>query len=83
MPIPHQHASAPAGSGPPGLLPLASARQRGRIVMLGEAAMLSVQIARWEQNGKVLEFSMGMNMPGTDDKQFALNVVHWLTRLLN
>ena len=45
--------------------------------------MLSAQIARWEQNGKVLEFSMGMNMPGTDDKQFALNVVRWLTRLLN
>jgi hypothetical protein len=56
---------------------------RGRIVILGEAAMLSAQIARWEENGKVLEFPMGMNMPGIDDKQFALNVVRWLTRVLN
>jgi hypothetical protein len=56
---------------------------RGRVVVLGEAAMLSAQIARWEQDGKPHEFLMGMNHPGTDDKQFALNVMRWLTRVLN
>jgi hypothetical protein len=56
---------------------------RGRMVVLGEAAMLSAQIARWEQDGKVHEFLMGMNHPGSDDKQFALNVMRWLTRVLN
>jgi hypothetical protein len=25
-------------------------------------------------------FKMGMNAPGNDDRQFALNVLHWLTR---
>jgi hypothetical protein len=24
---------------------------------------------------------MGMNVPGSDDQQFALNVLHWLSRL--
>jgi len=24
-----------------------------------------------------------MNVPGTDDRQFGLNVVHWLSRLLD
>ncbi|MDQ3948963.1 MAG: DUF4350 domain-containing protein [Gemmatimonadota bacterium] len=56
---------------------------RGRVVVLGEAAMLSAQIARWEQDGKTHEFLMGMNHPGSDDKQFALNVMRWLTRVLN
>jgi hypothetical protein len=27
-------------------------------------------------------FKMGMNVPGTDNKQFALNIMHWLTGLL-
>jgi len=26
---------------------------------------------------------MGMNAPGSDDRQLALNVVRWLTRALN
>jgi hypothetical protein len=48
---------------------------RGRVVVLGEAALLSAQITA-DSQGK-----MGMNVPGSDDKQFALNVVHWLSRL--
>jgi len=48
---------------------------KGRVVVLGEAAMLSAQITA-DGQGK-----MGMNVPGSDDKQFALNVVHWLSRL--
>jgi hypothetical protein len=44
---------------------------KGRVVVTGEAAMLSAQ----NQN-------FGMNYPGTDNKQFVLNVMHWLTGLL-
>jgi hypothetical protein len=51
----------------------------GRVVVLGEAAMLSAQvILRPGQE----PFHMGMNVPGTDDRQFALNVMHWLSRLI-
>jgi hypothetical protein len=52
---------------------------KGRVVVLGEAAMLSAQVV--EQPGQP-PFYMGINVPGTDDKQFALNVLHWLTRVL-
>ena len=49
---------------------------KGRVVMLGEAAMLSAQVAGSEN------FKMGMNVPGNDNRQFALNVMHWLSGLL-
>jgi len=47
----------------------------GRVVVLGEAALLSAQISG-------ADGLMGMNAPGSDDKQFALNVLHWLSRVL-
>lgn len=47
---------------------------KGRAVFLGEAAMLSAQVT-----GQV---KFGMNYPGVDNRQLALNVVHWLSRLL-
>ena len=56
---------------------------KGRVVVLGEAAMLSAQVIKFEREGKPGEFKMGMNVEGTDDRQFALNVLHWLSRLLN
>jgi len=49
---------------------------KGRVVVQGEAAMLSAQIAGSEK------FKMGMNVPGTDNKQYALNVMHWLSGVL-
>ncbi len=49
---------------------------KGRVVVLGEAAMLSAQIAG---NG---DFKMGMNFGGIDNKQLALNILHWLSGLL-
>jgi hypothetical protein len=53
---------------------------RGRVVMLGEAAMLSAQrIVRPRQP----DMLMGMNVPGSDDAQFCLNVLHWLSRLID
>ncbi|HEY5403134.1 MAG TPA: hypothetical protein VIK24_09700, partial [Pyrinomonadaceae bacterium] len=49
---------------------------KGRVVVQGEAAMLSAQIAGANK------FKMGMNVPGTDNKQYALNVLHWLSGML-
>ncbi|HVY83032.1 MAG TPA: hypothetical protein VG994_18755 [Steroidobacteraceae bacterium] len=51
----------------------------GRVVVAGEAGMFSAQIAKGQQpSGADLKF--GMNTAGNDDKQFALNVLHWLSR---
>ena len=63
----------PAGGRSQGL---AFALGRGRVVVLGEAAMLTAQVAGPQR------MPMGMNVAGTDDRQFALNVLHWLTRAL-
>ncbi|MDM9385397.1 hypothetical protein QUB80_32605 [Chlorogloeopsis sp. ULAP01] len=52
---------------------------QGRVVMLGEAAMISAQLMQ-SREGTVL---MGMNHPGIDNRQFALNMMHWLSRLLS
>lgn len=48
---------------------------KGRVVVLGEAAMLTAQV---DDKGN----RFGMQQPGNDNAQFTLNVVHWLTRLL-
>ena len=48
---------------------------KGRVIVLGEAAMLSAQVGGKQK--------FGMNYPGVDNKQLALNIMHWLSRLLN
>lgn len=58
---------------------LAFALGRGRVVVLGEAAVLSAQIMK-VPGEKDQHF--GMNRAGSDDRQFALNIVHWLSRLI-
>jgi hypothetical protein len=55
---------------------------KGRVVMMGEAAMFSAQLIRFEHEGKPMELKMGMNVPGNDDRQLALNIFHWLSGLL-
>jgi hypothetical protein len=52
---------------------------KGRVVVLGEAGFLTAQLVRWP-DGREMRF--GMNVPGNDNKQFALNVMHWLSRLI-
>jgi len=49
---------------------------KGRVVVLGEAGMLTAQI---DNEGR----AFGMNYPNNDNKQLALNIMHWLSRLLN
>ena len=48
---------------------------KGRVVVMGEAAMLSAQLAGTEGR------PMGMNVPGSDNRQRALNIMHWLSGL--
>ena len=55
---------------------------RGRVVILGEAAMMSAQIAGGNPEARRTQLLMGMNHPGSDDKQFALNVMRWLAGAL-
>jgi hypothetical protein len=55
---------------------------KGRLVIVGEAAMFSAQVARFtDESGRRNEIKMGMNVPGNDNRQFLLNIMHWLTRL--
>jgi hypothetical protein len=48
---------------------------KGRLVVLGEAGMLTAQVT---PQG----FHFGMNVPGYDNRQLALNIMHWLSGLL-
>lgn len=48
---------------------------KGRVVVLGEAAMLSAQMIG--PGG----MKFGMNRPGIDNRQLALNIMHWLSKL--
>lgn len=50
---------------------------KGRVVVMGEAAMLSAQLAGAENR------PMGMNVPGSDNRQLALNIMHWLSGILS
>jgi hypothetical protein len=47
---------------------------KGRVVVMGEAAELSAQ--------RVGNERFGMNVPGLDNRQMALNIMHWLSGLL-
>lgn len=49
----------------------------GRVVVMGEAAQLSAQVY-----GSPPE-PMGMNVPGCDNRQMALNLIHWLSGLID
>ncbi|HKU76681.1 MAG TPA: DUF4350 domain-containing protein [Pyrinomonadaceae bacterium] len=49
---------------------------KGRVLVQGEAAMLSAQVAGADNH------PMGMNVPGNDNRQYALNLMHWLSGIL-
>jgi len=55
---------------------------RGRVVVVGEAAMFSAQILELHTPGGS-DIHFGMNVAGNQDKQFALNVAHWLSRKID
>lgn len=58
---------------------LAFSHGEGRVVVLGEAGMLSVQLVRFGDGRPDMRF--GMNV-ATGNPQFGLNIMHWLTGLL-
>jgi hypothetical protein len=49
---------------------------QGRVVVMGEAGLLSAQLSGPEKK------LMGMNQPGLDNKQLGLNLVRWLAGVL-
>jgi hypothetical protein len=49
---------------------------KGRVVVLGDAAMLSAQVTGSDSK------PFGMNTPDVDNMQLALNIMHWLSGLL-
>jgi hypothetical protein len=60
---------------------------RGRVVVMGEAAMFSAQIYRPGAPGQGSgpspgDIRFGMNVAGNDDRQFVLNVMRWLSGAL-
>jgi hypothetical protein len=57
---------------------------RGRVVISGEAGMFTAQVFREkDENGRdKFVGKMGMNVSGNDDRQYVLNVLHWLSGLL-
>ena len=69
---PATHQEIPAGGRSQAV---ALAFGKGRVVITGDAAMLSAQA-----EGNV---RFGMQRAGNDDRQFALNIMHWLSGLLN
>jgi hypothetical protein len=48
---------------------------QGRVVVMGEAAELSAQVVGADDK-------FGMNVPGLDNRQMAINIMHWLSGLL-
>ena len=49
---------------------------KGSVVVLGEAAMLTARFSGYDGR------RIGMNTPGYDNRQLALNIMRWLTRAL-
>lgn len=73
----HQRRAASISAEQPSIAPVKSVKfGQGRVVVLGEAGMLTAQL-----DDKKRPF--GMNCPGIDNKQLALNIMHWLSGLLD
>ena len=69
--------SAEKGSAPSGRSQGVAFRLgKGRVVVVGDAAMLSAQVIGSEKR------PFGINTTGSDNKQLTLNIMHWLSGLL-
>lgn len=56
---------------------------RGRVIVLGEAGMLSAQVVRFPAGDPRQEIRLGMNVAGYDNQKFATNLVRWLAGVLD
>jgi hypothetical protein len=70
VPAPPRFKSQPAGNAQGAAFDFG----RGRVAVFGEAGMLTAQVTADGER-------FGMNVPGLDNRQLALNVMHWLSRL--
>ena len=61
---------------------LALRHGRGRVVIMGEAGMLGAQLVVEDGPTGKTTHPWGMNWPGVDNRQLALNISHWLTGAL-
>lgn len=55
---------------------------RGRVVVLGEAGMLSAQVVQFPPGDARQTIHMGMNVAGYDNQKFATNLMRWLAGVL-
>ena len=57
---------------------------RGHVVVSGEAGMMTAQVFKEKDKDGRETFvgKTGMSVPGNDDKQYVLNVLHWLSGVL-
>ncbi|HKH92250.1 MAG TPA: hypothetical protein VKA54_10610 [Gemmatimonadaceae bacterium] len=75
---PSREKVAPAGD----CMGLAFRFGRGRVVVTGEAGMLSAQLVTEDGPNGVTTHPWGMNWPGVDNRQLALNIARWLSGAL-
>ncbi|MGO9516399.1 MAG: hypothetical protein ACLPND_05090 [Candidatus Korobacteraceae bacterium] len=57
---------------------------RGRVVISGEAGMMTAQVFQEKQKdgSEKIMGKMGWDVPGNDDRQYVLNALHWLSGVL-
>ncbi len=72
-----KHASSVAGRAQG----IAFEEGNGRVVVMAEAGMFSAQVATLRDGANQRQIKMGINVEGNDNQQFALNLMHWLSRL--
>lgn len=78
---PYRRARAREGRSAAGLAQAVALRHgAGRVVVVGEAAALTAQQTTTPNGERVL---FGMNRPDNDNRQFVLNLMHWLSGVLN
>jgi len=57
---------------------------KGRVVISGEAGMMTAQVFEEKQKdgSEKIAGAMGWEVPGNDDRQYVLNILHWLSGAL-
>jgi len=72
---------APAGAKS---MAVAFSSGKGRVVVSGEAGMMTAQVWKEKQKdgSEKIAGAMGWEVPGNDDRQYVLNILHWLSGAL-
>jgi hypothetical protein len=63
---------------------IAFASGKGHVVISGEAGMMTAQVFEQKQKDGSVKIvgTMGWEVPGNDDRQYVLNILHWLSGAL-